>query len=151
MTISFFIASINFSSIFISSLFLASIPTGQILSPVTSPSAPTNISSSITEQNRLEQLSKVLRTNRPTVNSLMHLFGPWILDACLLQIKDRYSRSSTITNTNDSKHKYFHLIHTSENFLLVPRMNEIDKTLDNQVYSIQTKSLIYIITNRMNV
>ncbi len=49
---------------------------------------------------RPEQFVKNLRTNRPTVNSLMHLYGPWLLDACLLQIKDRYSRSST---TNEGK------------------------------------------------
>lgn len=34
----------------------------------------------------------------------MHLYGPWILDACLLQIKDRFSRSST---TNESKSFHF--------------------------------------------
>jgi hypothetical protein len=68
-----------------------SVTSGQILSPTTSqvPSIP--------QQNRSEQLSKFLRTNHPTVNSLMHLYGPWILDACLLQIKNRYSR------TNDCK------------------------------------------------
>jgi len=73
---------------------LVSIPTGQILSPTTQqvPSIP--------QQNRSEHSSKYLRTNRPHVNSLMHLYGPWILDACLLQMKDRYSRSS---NTNDCK------------------------------------------------
>jgi len=59
---------------------------------------------SIPQQNRFEQSSKYLRTNRPNVNSLMHLYGPWILDACLLQIKDRYSRSS---NTNDCKSFFF--------------------------------------------
>lgn len=64
--------------------------------PIASPTAP-----QIPQQNRLEQLSKFLRTNRPTVNSLMHLYGPWILDACLLQIKDRYSR------TNDCNMKNF--------------------------------------------
>jgi len=56
----------------------------------------------------VQQKSKILKANRPTVNSLMHLYGPWILDACLLQIKDRYSRS---TNTNDRKRRtkiWFH-------------------------------------------
>ncbi len=37
---------------------------------------------------------KIFRLNSPTVNSLMHLYGSWILDCCLLQIKDRHSRSS---------------------------------------------------------
>ncbi|CAF5037740.1 unnamed protein product, partial [Rotaria sp. Silwood1] len=75
-----------------------------------SPTTNTNF-----QQNRSEQSPKILRKNRPTVNSLMHLYGPWILDACLLQMKDRYTRSSTIVNTNDSA-----------------RMNETDKTLDIQ-------------------
>ncbi|CAM4913980.1 unnamed protein product [Rotaria socialis] len=66
-------------------------------------------------QNLSERSPKFLRTNRPTVNSLMHLYGPWILDACLLQLKDRYTRSATVVNANDS-----------------PRMAEIDKTLDTQ-------------------
>ena len=38
--------------------------------------------------------SKLSRINHPTVNSLMHLYGSWILDCCLLQIKDRYLHSS---------------------------------------------------------
>ncbi|CAF3249273.1 unnamed protein product [Rotaria sp. Silwood2] len=91
-----------------------SIPSGQLYSAV-SPTTNTNLSLSIPQQNRSEQLSKILRTNRPTVNSLMHLYGPWILDACLLQLKDRYTRSATIVNANDSF-----------------RMNEIDKTIDIQ-------------------
>ncbi|CAF3528801.1 unnamed protein product [Adineta steineri] len=37
---------------------------------------------------------KMTRINHPTVNSFMHLYGSWILDCCLLQIKDRHSRSS---------------------------------------------------------
>ncbi|CAF1075055.1 unnamed protein product [Adineta steineri] len=91
-----------------------SVPPGQILSP-TAPPVNATLLSSIPQQNRPEQISKILRTNRPTVNSLMHLYGPWILDACLLQTKDRHTRSPTIINTNDSS-----------------RMNEIDKTLDIQ-------------------
>ena len=47
--------------------------------------------------NRLEkEILRIIRTNHPTVNSLMHLYGSWILDCCLLQIKDRHSRSSFI-------------------------------------------------------
>jgi hypothetical protein len=71
-------------------LGLVSIPAG----PITQPAVVTPSS------NRSEQFFKTSRINRPTVNSLMHLYGPWILDACLLQIKDRYSRSST---TNEGK------------------------------------------------
>lgn len=37
--------------------------------------------------------TKISRLNHPTVNSLMHLYGTWIFDCCLLQTKDRYSRS----------------------------------------------------------
>ncbi|CAF4439423.1 unnamed protein product, partial [Adineta steineri] len=77
-----------------------SVPPGQILSP-TAPPVNATLLSSIPQQNRPEQISKILRTNRPTVNSLMHLYGPWILDACLLQTKDRHTRSPTIINTND--------------------------------------------------
>ncbi|CAF4608744.1 unnamed protein product, partial [Rotaria magnacalcarata] len=66
-------------------------------------------------QHLSESSPKFLRANRPTINSLMHLYGPWILDACLLQLKDRYTRSATVSNANDS-----------------PRMTEIDKTLDTQ-------------------
>ncbi|CAF1114250.1 unnamed protein product, partial [Rotaria sordida] len=91
-----------------------STPPSQISSAV-SPTTNTNLSLSISQQNRSEQLSKILRINRPTINSLMHLYGPWILDACLLQMKDRYTRSGTIINSNDSS-----------------RINEIDKTLDIQ-------------------
>ena len=40
--------------------------------------------------------SQIIRINRPTVNSLLHLYGTWTFDCCLLQIKDRYSRSSII-------------------------------------------------------
>jgi hypothetical protein len=75
---------------------------------------------------RPEQLFKISRTNRPTVNSLMHLYGPWILDACLLQIKDRYSRSST---TNEGK-SYLFNSSTIKLIFLAYRMNE---TLDIQV------------------
>lgn len=72
---------------------LVSVPAGSISSPpITAPPPP--------PLNRSEHLSRKLRTNRPTVNSLMHLYGPWILDACLLQTKDRYSRSSP---TNEGK------------------------------------------------
>ncbi|UJR09856.1 hypothetical protein I4U23_014078 [Adineta vaga] len=87
-----------------------SVPHSQTVSPNN-----TNSPSTTSQQTRSEQIHKLLRTNRPTVNSLMHLYGPWILDACLLQIKDRYTRSSTIVNMNDST-----------------RMIEIDKTLDIQ-------------------
>jgi hypothetical protein len=59
----------------------------------------------------------------------MHLYGPWTLDACLLQIKDRYSRS----NMNDCKNHFLHLIDIKSIFL-ASRMNDIDKTLDNQVF-----------------
>jgi hypothetical protein len=72
------------------SSFLVSVPPGQMQSPTAS-----TVNTNIIPQ----QLSKISRTNRPTVNSLMHLYGPWILDASLLQIKDRSSRS----NTNDCK------------------------------------------------
>jgi hypothetical protein len=41
-----------------------------------------------------KSFSKISRLNHPTVNSLIHLYGSWIFDCCLLQIKDRYSRSS---------------------------------------------------------
>ncbi len=92
---------ISFVLFYILIFFLVSIASGQILSPTT-PQIP-----SIPQQNRSEQSSKFLRTNRPTVNSLMHLYGPWILDACLLQMKDRYSRSSTIVNMNDCKFYFF--------------------------------------------
>ena len=44
-------------------------------------------------------LSKTLRINSPTVNSLLHLYGSWTFDCCLLQIKDRHSRSTS----NDCK------------------------------------------------
>jgi hypothetical protein len=44
-------------------------------------------------------LSKIPRVNSPTVNSLLHLYGSWTFDCCLLQIKDRHSRSSI----NDGK------------------------------------------------
>lgn len=88
---SFFKDSFSFDLICLFASFLASIIPGQVVSPTT-PSVPQPI--------RSEQFSKVIRTNRPTVNSLMHLYGPWILDACLLQIKDRYSR------TNDCKFRF---------------------------------------------
>ena len=39
-------------------------------------------------------LSKTPRINTPTVNSLLHLYGSWTFDCCLLQIKDRHSRST---------------------------------------------------------
>lgn len=117
--------------------FLVSVPTGQIVSPM-SQTINTSLSTTISNRNRFEQLTKILRTNRPTVNSLMHLYGPWILDACLLQMKDRYSRSSTIVNVNERMF-YFDLIKKNKikfifSFFLVPRMNDIDKTLDIQVF-----------------
>ena len=58
-----------------------------------------------TSSNRVEKptTTKITRMNRPTVNSLMHLYGPWLFDCCLLQIKDRYSRSSSVVNTNERK------------------------------------------------
>lgn len=79
-------------------------------SQLTTPLSPTTVSSStsaasslpIIPPNQLERSSKFLRRNRPSVNSLMHLYGPWILDACLLQMKDRYTRSSTVVNANES-------------------------------------------------
>ena len=46
---------------------------------------------------------KVNRRHRPTVNSLIHLYGPWIFDCCLLQLKDRSTRSSIVVNTNERK------------------------------------------------
>jgi hypothetical protein len=111
MTIYFLTAFFNFflvmfSFILYADFFLVSIPSGQALSPTT-PSVNTGLPPSIPQQNRSEQIPKLLRTNRPTVNSLMHLYGPWVLDACLLQTKDRYKRSSSIVNTNDCKHYSF--------------------------------------------
>ncbi|CAF0874456.1 unnamed protein product [Adineta ricciae] len=87
-----------------------SVPSAQTVSPVHTNVALTNL-----QLTRAEQSPKHLRTNRPTVNSLMHLYGPWILDACLLQIKDRFTRTTTIVNVNDAT-----------------RMIEIDKMLDIQ-------------------
>jgi hypothetical protein len=55
-----------------------------------SPTTPLLISTA-SPLNRIEKFSRI---NRPTVNSLLHLYGPWILDCCLLQVKDRYLRSS---------------------------------------------------------
>lgn len=50
----------------------------------------------------------------------MHLYGPWILDACLLQTKDRFSRSST---PNESKS--FHIPYLIDPIdLLANRMND---------------------------
>ncbi|CAF2041102.1 unnamed protein product [Rotaria magnacalcarata] len=49
----------------------------------------------ITTTNPCDRIfSKTSRVNHSTVNSLMHLYGSWILDCCLLQIKDRCARSS---------------------------------------------------------
>lgn len=49
----------------------------------------------ISSTSPLERIdSKTSRINHPTVNSLMNLYGSWILDCCLLQIKDRCTRSS---------------------------------------------------------
>ncbi|CAF3510748.1 unnamed protein product [Rotaria socialis] len=54
----------------------------------------------ITTTNPCDRIfSKTSRINHSTVNSLMHLYGSWIFDCCLLQIKDRCARSSM----NDSK------------------------------------------------
>jgi hypothetical protein len=90
-------------------LSLVSTPSSQIVSPM-APPVNTGIASPLTQQTtRPEQRTKRLQTNRPTVNSLMHLYGSWILDACLLQTKDRYSRSSTIVNPNDRKNKTLNL------------------------------------------
>ena len=86
-----------------SSLRLVSVPTNPISSPTTT----------VPPLNRSEHLSSKLRTNRPTVNSLMHLYGPWILDACLLQIKDRYSRSSATNESKSSSSSSFHSSHQS--------------------------------------
>ncbi|CAF0929112.1 unnamed protein product [Didymodactylos carnosus] len=40
----------------------------------------------------MESTSRILRINRPTVNSLFHLYGPYVLDACLLLSKERQQR-----------------------------------------------------------
>jgi len=77
---------------------------------------------------RLEKSSEqITRTNHPTVNSLMHLYGIWILDCCLLQIKDRHSRSSI----NDSKQikSYVNKI-TRMIDLIVIRQKETNKKLN---------------------
>ncbi|CAF0840966.1 unnamed protein product [Rotaria sordida] len=79
------------------------LPTSQSFSTINSLTISTNLSDKI--------ISKTSRLNHPTVNSLIHLYGSWILDCCLLQIKDRYSRSSI----NDSS-----------------RTNETEKTIDVQ-------------------
>jgi hypothetical protein len=74
-----------------------------------SPVTPLVISTSHSEK----FLSKIPRINSPTVNSLLHLYGSWTFDCCLLQIKDRHSRSSI----NDCKslksyvNKMINLIH----------------------------------------
>ena len=84
------------------SLVSVSIPSGQPMAPA-APIVTTAPPPVINLPARAEQTTKSLRANRPSVNSLMHLYGPWILDACLLQTKDRYSRSSTILSANDGR------------------------------------------------
>ncbi|CAF0816396.1 unnamed protein product [Rotaria sp. Silwood1] len=79
------------------------LPSSQSLSTINPLTISPNLSDKI--------ISKTSRLNHPTVNSLIHLYGSWILDCCLLQIKDRYTRSSI----NDSS-----------------RANETDKTIDVQ-------------------
>ena len=89
-----------------------SVPSAQTGSPVYTNVALTNL-----QLTRAEQSPKHLRTNRPTVNSLMHLYGPWILDACLLQIKDRFTRSATIVNVNDGELSLFVIISFNNDIL----------------------------------
>jgi len=51
---------------------------------------------------------KSARSNRPTVNSLLHLYGTWLFDCCLLQINDRHLRSSINdrkSSQSDCQHK----------------------------------------------
>ncbi|CAF2961058.1 unnamed protein product [Rotaria sp. Silwood2] len=79
------------------------LPSSQSLSTINPLTISPNLSDKI--------VSKTSRLNHPTVNSLIHLYGSWILDCCLLQIKDRYSRSS-ITDSS--------------------RANETEKTIDAQ-------------------
>ena len=72
-------------------LCLASIPSGPtVLPPTIAPVVTVG-----SEPYRPDLPSKALPSNRPSVNSLMHLYGQWILDACLLQTKDRFTRSAT--------------------------------------------------------
>lgn len=116
-------------------MLLVSTAAGQIVPSVSTP-VNTVVPLPTSQQTiSAEKSIKVLRANRPTVNSLMHLYGPWILDACLLQMKDRSSRSTIVANTNDRMCScyYFFLSIDLINFVLVPRMNDIDKTLDAQV------------------
>ena len=115
-----------------SSVFLVSVPPGQTL-PSTTPAVNASPSSSTAPHPRSEQIPKLIRTNRPTVNSLMHLYGPWILDACLLQTKDRYTRSSTVVNASDGNSAAPLTCEIKLLLSLASRVNEIDKTLDAQV------------------
>lgn len=47
--------------------------------------------------------SKSYRANQPSVNSLMHLYGPWILDACLLRFAETARTwDPQVTNDFDS-------------------------------------------------
>ena len=69
--------------------------------PSATPVIPSSSSSFVQRPERIA--TKLTRLHRPTVNSLIHLYGPWIFDCCLLQLKDRSARPSLSVNTNDRK------------------------------------------------
>ena len=83
------------------SLFFSLVSVSIPSNPSATPLIP---SSSASTSQRPERIAtKLTRLHRPTVNSLIHLYGPWIFDCCLLQLKDRSARPSSSVNTNDRK------------------------------------------------
>lgn len=70
-------------------LFFFSLVNNNISSQNQSPMTPVMNSTICSEKS----FTKISRLNHPTVNSLIHLYGTWIFDCCLLQIKDRHLRS----------------------------------------------------------